>query len=878
MAELGDSQNGDGHVVTFGDTDGPAPSSPKNELGVEHMLQDIRSDLAEQKAFMQRLLNEQLAAMQEQTQVLRGMSARQAGQDNSTRPIPQVPLRNAGAWSPLLKSTLSQIAPIMDRWRGGLDTLLIFIGLFSAIVTTFLVESLGDLEVDQGARTNEILANITEILVSLSGSAAAGGLLMAPPEEVFSPSSDVIRVNIFWSLSLILSLSLAALAVVGRAYLFKLTRPDGDSVTRLTDIHRRWKGAETLLGPCVESLPLLLVVPVILFIVGFLDNLISSSLQATAIIWPVLTAAIVGCAIVAVVGCLMGYAFVHGARHPHESPFHIGGHQYHPAADDEATVSANIVAYHDTIQRTYDDEVLDQAAAALKAVLQHSVPWMGVPEIRDEWPSAVISRLELETFLHLLSPESSIRCNITVANMLIESDVNFLEKCMSPKQKAQLLSALLKAIETSHWRTRDIRYLLDSPLLSAMAVIVQSTWVLALKKLNLGDQCVVNNTLIMGPKSILVLLTANTTTLASHNMDDIYIHNVNINVAKFAHSVLQALLNASSDRIHDIFLEARYTLHIIGPYPTVVTPALTTLSQAFGDEGAFDAQFFPLLLMLLHGFVVYENTADGTNFNRMSNLAISWLLMKPGDWLTSNMNLLASKPLLSLSSFSDPILNHRLLKTIERLCHPDIPNGYGITGQFIKHMLDSDCQEVISCPTSAKELVPLPSILFCQIIEQFLKTISLGQHPRLSKSQQSLQSVVVEMIFEWTMVEMLPHIAQPFIKNIVPVVAGLLELVPVSERLELMCTLMAAMRIRRGWDQLSLAAAGNLIQAYLTVIEGLHTELVHESIDYIATQKISSAVRHLDMELQDLFSVVSSPKIITLCQKLSLSLAKVKLY
>ncbi|KDQ28463.1 hypothetical protein PLEOSDRAFT_1105121 [Pleurotus ostreatus PC15] len=863
------------HVVSFASTDRPAPSSPKTESDVGHMLEDIKTHLAEQRTFMQQLLNEQLAAMQEQTQILRSISTRQAGQDNSTRPIPQVPLRNAGAWNPLLKSTLSQIAPIMDRWRGGLDTLLIFVGLFSAIVTTFLVESLGHLQVDQGERTNEILTNITEILVSLAGPAGAGGVMVTPTEEVFSPSSDVIRGNIFWSLSLILSLSLAALAVVGRAYLFKLTRPDGDSVTRLTDIHQRWKGAQTLLGPCVEFLPLLLVVPVILFIIGFLDNLIVSALQATAVVWPVLIAAIVACVIVALVGCLMVYSFVHGVTRPHESPFHIGGH-HHPAIEDESTVHANIVAYHHTIQRTYDDEVLDQAAAALKAILQNSVPWMGVPGMHGEWPSSVVSALELDTFLHLLSPESSIRCNITVANMLVESEVNFLEKCISPKQKAQLLSALLKAIEVSRWQNRDIRYLLDSPLLSAMAVIVQSTWVLALKKLNLADQCVVNNTLIMGPKSILVLLTANTAHPASHSMDDMYIYNVNISVAKFAHSVLQALLHASSDTVHDIFLEARYTLHIIGPYPTVTTPTLTALSQAFGDDDVFHAQFFPLLLMLLHGFVLYENTADGTSFNRMTNTAISWLLMKPGEWLTSNFRLLSSKPLLSLSSFSDPILNHRLLKTIERLCHQDVPNGYGVAGQFIKNVLNSDCQEVIVCPKSAKELVPLPSILFCQVIEQFLRTMSFAQHTKLAKSQQSLQSVV-EMILEWTMIEVLPEIAQPFIKNIVPVVIGLLELVPITEKLELISALMSVMRIKHGWDQLSLVSTVNLIQAYLTVIEGLHTGPVLESVDHITAQRISSALRHLDMELQDLFSNVSSPKIIALCQKLSLSLAKVKL-
>lgn len=43
-------------------------------------LEDIKTHLAEQRSFMQQLLNEQLAAIQEQTQILRSISTRQAVQ------------------------------------------------------------------------------------------------------------------------------------------------------------------------------------------------------------------------------------------------------------------------------------------------------------------------------------------------------------------------------------------------------------------------------------------------------------------------------------------------------------------------------------------------------------------------------------------------------------------------------------------------------------------------------------------------------------------------------------------------------------------------------------------------------------------------------
>jgi hypothetical protein len=113
--------------------------------------------------------------------------------------------------------------PTIERWKGGLDALLVFvrlvissyihqfldhsskIGLFSAIVTAFFVDSFSRLQPDDGAATNELLANLTSIILLVHGvSFNETGLPFAVP---FEPERNDVRENIFWSISLALSVS-----------------------------------------------------------------------------------------------------------------------------------------------------------------------------------------------------------------------------------------------------------------------------------------------------------------------------------------------------------------------------------------------------------------------------------------------------------------------------------------------------------------------------------------------------------------------------------------------------------------------------------------------------------------------------------------------
>jgi hypothetical protein len=76
--------------------------------------------------------------------------------------------------------------------------------LFSAIVTAFLVDSLAKLQPDEAARTNELLVNLTQI-VYLASIGVPLNTTPLPQPVPFVPDSSDVRENVFWSISLTLS-------------------------------------------------------------------------------------------------------------------------------------------------------------------------------------------------------------------------------------------------------------------------------------------------------------------------------------------------------------------------------------------------------------------------------------------------------------------------------------------------------------------------------------------------------------------------------------------------------------------------------------------------------------------------------------------------
>ncbi|EJD45063.1 hypothetical protein AURDEDRAFT_64803, partial [Auricularia subglabra TFB-10046 SS5] len=93
----------------------------------------------------------------------------------------------------------------VSHWNRGLDNLALFAGLFSAVTTAFIIESQQDTEPDY-ARLTFLVLNAT----------AAG---IPFKEEPFFIDPNVRVINCLWISSLMLSLTAALIAIMGKDWI-----------------------------------------------------------------------------------------------------------------------------------------------------------------------------------------------------------------------------------------------------------------------------------------------------------------------------------------------------------------------------------------------------------------------------------------------------------------------------------------------------------------------------------------------------------------------------------------------------------------------------------------------------------------------------------
>ncbi|KAJ6602538.1 hypothetical protein DFH09DRAFT_1470251 [Mycena vulgaris] len=421
-------------------------------------------------------LGKLVSLMQAQIAILREIEQRQVAADVSKQPIPQIPATSSSTWGALLRSTVSEtIQPNVDRWRSGLDALLVFlrlngpqVGLFSAIVTAFLVDSLPGLQQDGVARTNELLANFTEIIIQLSGNTA----LNITPPATFQPAPADVRLNSYWSVSLILSLCVAALAVTLRGFLnmLPLSRHTR-AMDKIVDIKHRWDAAEQMLGPAIEMVPQLLVIPVFLFVIGLLDSIFSKIFGLATLPIPVIIAS--GTSLLFITGMVFFFAFtlLHASVRPGSSPFQSTLSRGLRGVIELASCASpwarnNIInrsrvalTYHQIVQRTHADDTLDKAAAALSGIIE-SLRMPGGFHVQ-----------ETATLVHLLSTEASSRCNRTAAEVIVRLERVFRS---APDPRTSPFGSILTALTRTALRSahrRPLSVLWTSPFLRAMAVL-----------------------------------------------------------------------------------------------------------------------------------------------------------------------------------------------------------------------------------------------------------------------------------------------------------------------------------------------------------------------------------------------------------------------
>ncbi|TCD63791.1 hypothetical protein EIP91_004942 [Steccherinum ochraceum] len=127
---------------------------------------------------------------------------------------------------------------LVTRINSSMDSILIFAGLFSAVVTAFLIESYQSLNQDPTDVASFYLAQLASEVAQLSGRAAIGPPSQPPP---FSVDAQSVAVNILWALSLIASLACALGATLIQSWTTRYQRvvsQSPDVVTRARD--RAW--------------------------------------------------------------------------------------------------------------------------------------------------------------------------------------------------------------------------------------------------------------------------------------------------------------------------------------------------------------------------------------------------------------------------------------------------------------------------------------------------------------------------------------------------------------------------------------------------------------------------------------------------------------
>ncbi|KAF8971204.1 hypothetical protein BDZ97DRAFT_1914210 [Flammula alnicola] len=146
------------------------------------------------------------------------------------------------------------------------QNLLIFAGLFSGVVTSFVVESYQMLQEDPEATSASLLSLI---------SAQIGKSTLPPQPTPFSADGSVIRVNIYWFVSLSLSLITVLLGTSCMQWLREYRRFDSLShKDSLLLRHMRSDGLTKWKVPTILSLlPTLLQSALVLFFVGLLELL-----------------------------------------------------------------------------------------------------------------------------------------------------------------------------------------------------------------------------------------------------------------------------------------------------------------------------------------------------------------------------------------------------------------------------------------------------------------------------------------------------------------------------------------------------------------------------------------------------------------------------
>ncbi|KAJ3531413.1 hypothetical protein NM688_g7579 [Phlebia brevispora] len=174
---------------------------------------------------------------------------------------------NPTGWAAMAQTIREKDADKVKDCKEDIDTLLVFTGLFSAVMTAFVIESYQNLSPD---KTDTIIHLLDRISNQTSAEDTVSSLSSAKSQTVFEPSLAATRVNQLWFASLILTLITASFGMLVKQWLREYLAVDYTSPhERLRARQFRYPGlADFKVFEIAGALPLLLQLALGLFFLG----------------------------------------------------------------------------------------------------------------------------------------------------------------------------------------------------------------------------------------------------------------------------------------------------------------------------------------------------------------------------------------------------------------------------------------------------------------------------------------------------------------------------------------------------------------------------------------------------------------------------------
>ncbi|SJL12518.1 uncharacterized protein ARMOST_15945 [Armillaria ostoyae] len=184
----------------------------------------------------------------------------------------------ARIWSIYLDEAADFDANMLAEWRDTIDVLLVFASLFSAVLTTFVIQTSQSMQPDYNEASMLLLFEI------LKATASNGSQFSIPPSPTafFSPTPSDEWLNSLWFVSLTLSLITALVAVLVKQWLHQYVAIVSDSSVRdrARIRHMRYAGLQAWQVPMIIGmLPVLLHVSLALFFAGLAIFLFSLDMK-----------------------------------------------------------------------------------------------------------------------------------------------------------------------------------------------------------------------------------------------------------------------------------------------------------------------------------------------------------------------------------------------------------------------------------------------------------------------------------------------------------------------------------------------------------------------------------------------------------------------